>query len=284
MKIRPGQTVLLTGATGGLGPHMAATLAERGVNLCLVAYPGAELDTVRADVIKQTGIKAISLALDLSRPDHCRETYETAKAKFGKVDVLVNNAGVEYCAHYHELSEAKIKEVLAVNLEAPMMLARMALPDMLADGGGHIVSISSLAGKSVPAFQECYAATKAALVGFTMSLRATYRRHGVSASVITPGFVEAGIYARLKSKAGRSAPFLLGAVSPERVARALIRAVEADVAEIIINRFPVRPLLALTALSPAAGAWVAARIGVNDFFGRAAQAQRKAEALPSGRG
>jgi short-subunit dehydrogenase len=188
----------------------------------------------------------------------------------------VNNAGVEYSSYYHELSEAKIKEVLSVNLEAPMMLSWLALPALLKQGSGHIVNISSLAGKSGPAFQECYSATKAALQGFTMSLRASYRGEGVSASVICPGFVEAGIYSRLKERAGRPAPAVLGAVRPERVARALLRAIDRDLPEVLVNRYPMRPLLALSALSPALGEWLSAKFGVNDFFRRVVDAEKGA--------
>jgi short-subunit dehydrogenase len=151
---------------------------------------------------------------------------------------------------------------------------------MLNRGRGHIVNMSSLA-RSGPAFQESYAATKAGLRAFTMSLRATYAGTGVSASVICPGFVEAGIYARLKERAGCDAPFLLGSVPPERVARAVIRAIEADRAEIIVSRYPVRPLLALMELSPAFGAWLADKLGSNDFFRQAVEEKgRRGRALP----
>jgi short-subunit dehydrogenase len=281
MRLRAGQTVLLTGATGGLGPYMAAAFAARGLNLVLVAYPGGELEEVRLACLAK-GVKAISLVLDLARDRDRQEVIQATQAEFGGLDVLVNNAGVEYSSYYHELSAAKIKEVLSVNLEAPMMLSWLALPGLLKQGHGHIVNISSLAGKSGPAFQECYAATKAALQGFTMSLRATYRGAGVSASVICPGFVEAGIYTRLKTKAGRAAPALLGAVRPERVARALLRAIESDVPEIIVNRFPVRPLLALSALSPSLGHWLSAKFGVNDFFQKVVDAEKGAPASPRG--
>ena len=134
---------------------------------------------------------------------------------------------------------------------------------------------ASLAGKSGPAFQEPYAATKAALVGFTVSLRATYRGSGVSASVIVPSFVEAGIYARLKAKSGCSAPALLTGCTAELVAEAVLRAIRDDVPEIIINRYPIRPVLALSALSPRLGDWIVTRLGVHDFFRRVLEAEKR---------
>jgi short-subunit dehydrogenase len=153
-------------------------------------------------------------------------------------------------------------------------LSRLVLPGMIERRQGHIINISSLAGRAGPAFQEPYAATKAALVGFTSSLRSTYRGTGVSASVVTPCFVEAGIYTHLKEKTHCSAPALLGTSPPQDVAKAVIRCIESDVPEIIVNRIPVRPLLALTALSPRIGEWVINKIGTNEFFRRAVDAQK----------
>jgi hypothetical protein len=97
----------------------------------------------------------------------------------------------------------------------------------------------------------------------------------VSASVIVPAFVEAGIYARLKAKSGCAAPALLTGCSPEQVAEAVLRSIENDVPEIIVNRYPIRPVLALSALSPRLGDWINARMGVNDFFRQAAEVEKR---------
>jgi short-subunit dehydrogenase len=138
----------------------------------------------------------------------------------------------------------------------------------------NIVNMSSLAGKAGPAYQEPYAATKAGLIEFTMSLRETYFRSGVSASVICPGFVEAGIYARLKEKSGCSAPALLGTSRPETVGKAIERAIQKDIPQIIINPYPVRPIFALTQISPRLGSWLARSLGANEFFKRVYETQK----------
>jgi short-subunit dehydrogenase len=274
MKIQAERTVLLTGASGGLGTHITHAFAERRTRLVLVAHPGVELENLCREV-EARGCRTISFSFDLRDPALRRQLLSEVTDKFGPVDILVNNAGIEFTAAYHDLSEDNIRDVVNVNLEAPMILTRLFLPGMLERKNGHIVNISSLAGKSGPAFQEPYAATKAALLAFTSSLRATYRRSGVSASVIIPGFVEAGIYAKLKAKSGMSAPPWLGTSPPERVAAAVIRAVERDMPEVIINPIPVRPLLAFTALLPRAGEWLSGLTGANDFFRRVVEAQKR---------
>ncbi len=265
MKILSGQTVMITGASGGLGIHITQAFAERGVKLGLVAFPGADLEGLGERARKLSG-QVLVISSDLREPSQRREVVDRVRKELGPVDILVNNAGVEFTAPYHELSEENILDVISVNLTAAMVLSRLVLPDMLKRGSGHIVNISSLAGKASPALQEPYAATKAGLVGFTFSLRATYRGQGVSASAIVPGFVEAGIYAKLRERSGCSAPILLGTSPPQKVARAVLGAIEGDRGEVIVNPLPVRPLLALTALCPSLGEWAIAKTGGHDFF------------------
>jgi short-subunit dehydrogenase len=278
MRIQPTDTVLVTGASGGLGIHIVRAFAHRGVRLALVAYPGNELPGLRAESEK-LGCESIALVSDLRDRNERRKLLDAVIERFGRIDILVNNAGIEFTSFYHELDEQKILDVLNVNLEAPMLLTRMVLPQMLQQRRGHVVNMSSLAGKSGPAFQESYSASKAGLIAFTSSLRTTYQNTGFSASVIVPGFVEAGIYARLKADAGHPAPKLLGSLPPESVARAVLRAIEGDRQEIIVNQWPVRPLLALLALSPRFGQWVTNKLGTTDFFHEVVEAHRKNRAV-----
>jgi short-subunit dehydrogenase len=277
MKILAGQTVLLTGASGGLGNYIAHALANRGVKLGLVAFPGAGLDTLRQEVVDR-GCHAIGLASDLRESAQRQYVLEQVRKELGEVDILINNAGVEATSAYHDLEEKAISQMIAINLEAPMILTRMVLPAMLQRRSGHIVNISSLAGRAGPAFQEPYAATKAGLIAFTSSFRATYRGTGVSASVITPGFVEAGIYTELKAKTGCSAPAILGTSPPEMIPRAVIRAIEGNLPEVIINPIPIRPLLILNLLWPSIGEWLTDKTGANKFFGKVAAAQKRPKA------
>ncbi len=275
-----GRTAILTGASGGLGVYIANALADQGMNLSLVAFPGAGLEDLRNQV-QAKGVRAIALPLDLREDEAIAATVSETRKAFGDIDVLVNNAGVEFTCAFHELPRERLADVLNVNLRAPLFLTHLVLPEMVRRGTGHIVNISSLAGKSFPGFQEPYAATKAGLVGFTFSLRGTYQSSGVSASVICPGFVEAGIYARLKQKTGVAAPALLGTSPPAPVAKAVVRAIQKDIPEIIVNALPVRPLIAITSLFPSIGEWLLTQIGAHKFFGRIAEAQKRLQAAES---
>jgi short-subunit dehydrogenase len=274
MKIQNGQTVLLTGASGGLGVFMARAFVGLGPSLALVAYPGTGLGMLRQEV-EQLGVQARSWELDLRDRMQRHHLLHEVRKEFGKVDILINNAGIECTSAYHDLTEESIYAMNSVNLEAPMILSRLVLPEMLERKQGHIVNVSSLAGKSGPAFQEPYAAAKAALVAFTFSLRATYRKSGVSASVIVPGFVEAGMYTKLKVKAGCSAPALLRTSSPEIVGRTVLRAIQRDLGEVFVNPTPIRPLLAFATLFPRIGEWVSNRLGTDEFFRRVVEAEKR---------
>jgi short-subunit dehydrogenase len=277
MKISAGQTILLTGASGGLGNYLAKAFAEKGANLMLVAYPGIGLDDLQKTVTK-LGVRAVALAADLRDPAQRQLAVDRTIKEFGGIDILVNNAGVEMTSPYDELPRQTLLDILNVNLETPMVMTHIVLPDMLKKKSGFIVNMSSLAGKCGPAFQEPYAASKAGLIAFTCSFRATHYNSGVSATVICPGFVEAGIYTRLKENTGCVAPPMLGTVPPEAVVRGVLRAIEGNLPEVIICKNPFRPLLAFIALFPSAGEWALRKTGAHEFFKKvvAAQAKKKA--------
>jgi short-subunit dehydrogenase len=265
MKNLRGKTAILTGANGGLGRFIAESLAREGVNLFLVGAEATGMAEV-AQFVTLHGVQVETLVADLRQVSEQIRVLEEADRKFGAVEILINNAGVEYSVPFEKLTEAQLEQVLDVNLHVPMHLSRRLLPGLLRRGSGHIVNLSSLAGRSGPACQEPYAASKAGLTAFTFSLRATCRGTGVSASVVTPGFVDAGIYARLKDRTGCAAPFFLGAVPPQRVAAAVVRAIRRDRPEIIVSKFPVRPVLMLMDLAPSLGLAVISWLGAHRYF------------------
>src|SRR6266536_800901 len=139
---------------------------------------------------------------------------------------------------------------------------RAALPAMLAAGEGHVVNVSSLAGRGALPYGVAYAAAKWGLVGVTQSLRAEYADAPVGFSVVVPGYVTGeGIFARYQAR-GVRAPAVVGTTTPQAVARAVVRAVRRDLPEVYATPYPVRPLLALAVLAPRMAERLAARMGM----------------------
>jgi short-subunit dehydrogenase len=258
------RTAIITGASGGIGPFISRALADEHMNLVLAGLSARALEELANSISKVT--KVIVVRTDVAHREDLERVQRVAKSQYGVVDLLVNNAGIEMFSKYHTLGLNEIELNINVNLTSAMILTRMLLPEMLSRGSGHIINMSSLSAKAGPPCAEPYTATKAALIAFTESLRAEYRGSGVSASVICPGFVTAGIYQRIVDETGLTAPLLLGTSSPESVAQAILRAVKKDIPEIVINPGPVRLLSAIGEISPPLGEWIMRRIGVVDWF------------------
>jgi short-subunit dehydrogenase len=259
-----GRTAIITGASGGLGSHIAEALADQKMNLVLAGLAGTPLDQLAKKLSGTTS--AITVLTDVTDRNSLEHLVRTTMEAFDGLDLLVNNAGVEMISRYHMLALDDIEHNINVNLTGAMLLTRLVLPGMLSRKCGHIINISSLSAKAGPPFAEPYAATKAGLIAFTESLRAEYQHTGVSASVICPGFVTAGIYQRIVDETGLCAPRLLGTSSAHLVAQAVVKAVKEDIPEIIINPGPTRLLTTLAELSPSLAERIMKRIGAVDWF------------------
>jgi short-subunit dehydrogenase len=278
MQIIAGETAVITGASRGLGVYMARRLAAKGVNLVLAARSTDSLEEVSAD-IRTRGVEVIAVPTDVSVRAELEYLVYRATEEFGSIDLLVKNAGIECTSRYELLTLDEIEQALEVNLTAPMILTRLVLPAMLARDQGHIVNIASIAGVLVPAYAEAYAATKSGLISFTRSLRlsAKDRRSSVSASVVCPGFMEgAGMYERNKHKYGIKAPRLLGgSLRGEKAADAVVRAVEQDLPEVMVQRGTPRFSMAVSAMFPRLSEKIATAFGLCRGFKKIAE--RRAE-------
>jgi len=260
-----GRTALVTGASHGLGSYIAHALAAQRMNLVLAARSVAQLDTLAAE-LRSSGVEALPVPVDLADRNELPRLVTAAHNRFGAVDVLVNNAGVFRPKALHHEDADDLEHHVRVNLLAPLILTSLVLPGMLERKRGHIVNLGSLAGRSPPGYAEPYAATKAGLVAFAASLRASYRGKGVSASAVTPGFVtETGMYRVLQDTTHLAAPGWLGSSTPRDVARAVVRAIKRDLPEVIVNPGPMKLMLAFRELFPRLAEWV--RV---DVFERAA--------------
>jgi len=267
MKNTKNKTAILTGASRGLGPYIANALAKQSINLALVARSKSGLMQT-ANQLKKYKIKVECFPADLTDSKSRENLLHQVKNQMGNVDILVNNAGVERVFSYVDLSTEEIEQMIQTNLVAPMILTRLILPDMISQKSGHIVNMSSLGGKKGSPYSGTYVATKAALIQWTFSLRAELENTGVSSSVICPGFVsQAGMFAEYN----RKAPKIVGETTPEKVADAVIRAIQKDIAEIVVNSKPIWPMIIMEAIHPELSGWFLKTFGIYDFYKEQAQ-------------
>jgi short-subunit dehydrogenase len=260
----------LTGASGGLGKHIARSLAAEGVRLVLSGRNEEALARLRDELVGR-GTEADIITADLMDATAVDGLVERTEAQAGPIDVLVNNAGLEITAAFTSSTREELDSILTVNLLGPMRLIHCVLPGMLARGQGHVVNISSLAAKVGPPYEAPFVAAKAGLIGLTQSLRSELADSPVGCSVICPGFVaQDGMYARMAEQ-GIKAPMAFGTSRPERVGRAVVRAIVKDLPEVIINPRPVRPLLELAIVAPGQAERVLRASGASDVFRRQAE-------------
>jgi len=278
MRNLAGRTAVLTGASEGIGLYISREFAKEQMNLVLAALPTSNLEGIVAEV-RGNGVSAIAVPTDVSNQSSLKALISRTNHEYGAIDVLVNNASVHMAFPYHKVPAEKIEHLIRTNLTGSMLLTQMALPGMLERHQGHIVNVSSLAGKTAPPFCEAYAASKAGLIAFTKSLRITYHGSGVSASVICPGFVEAGMYQRMREETGLDPPWFLGTSCAETVSRAIVHAIKKDIPEVIVNPRPARLLTALAELFPSLSERVIQFSGIADWYERYAEArERRAKA------
>ena len=254
------KTVLVTGATGGLGQAVARALAARKAQLLLTGRRADVLEPLAAEV----GGRAI--VCDLSD----RAALDTLVEAAGDVDALVANAGIPASGLVAEYEVEQIDRALDVNLRAPILLTRALLPAMVARGHGHLVFMSSLSGKVAVHRSAVYSATKFALRGFALGMREDLRTTGVGVSTIFPGpIAEAGMFADTSVELPRFA----GSRGPEDVAAAVIEAMERNRAEVDVAPLPMRVGSSLGSVAPTVLAAVNRRLGAEGIASQVAESR-----------
>lgn len=241
-----GKKVLLTGATGGLGGVIARTMHARGVELILVGR--------KTEVLKLLAheLSARTIVADLADP----ADVDRLIAEATEIDVLIANAALPASGQLLEYTPEQIDRQLTVNLRAPIILARAFGQQLVARGGGHIVLIGSLAGKSSSAELSLYNATKFGLRGFAGGFRQDMHGSGVGVSIVQPGFVsDAGMFA----DSGAQLPRGIRTVSPDAVAEAVARAIEHDRGEVDVAPIEMKVAALLGGVFPELAARVQRR-------------------------
>jgi short-subunit dehydrogenase len=256
-----GRTALLTGATGGIGHAIARALHARGATLVLTGR--------RADVLQPLAqeVSGRALAADLS----LREDVDRLIAEAGDADIVIHNAALPASGPLVEFSAEQIDRALEVNLRAPVILSRHFAEEMTSRGTGHLVFISSLAGKSGQGGASLYSATKFGLRGFAQGLRGDLAPAGVGVSCVFPGFIrDAGMF----HDSGTQLPKGVGTSTPEEVAAGVVSAIEKNRFEVDVAPVGMRVMTTLAGLAPATSAKLAARMGGDKISKDLAEGQR----------
>jgi short-subunit dehydrogenase len=209
-------SVVVTGASSGIGEATAITFARRGARVLLVARRKDRLEALAAR-IEQAGGRAIAWTCDVTDLAAVEKLPGLVKEVTGRpVDVLVNNAGIAGGGPFLELTHARIDEVVRVNLLGVMHVTRVFLPGMVERGRGHVINVASLAGRFAVPGAAVYTATKHGVVAFSESLDVTTRRRGVLVTAVNPAYVPT------EGFPATNRPSML-TLTPERVADAIVK-------------------------------------------------------------
>lgn len=256
-----GSNVLLTGATGGIGQAIARALAARGGKLILT---GRRLDVL--EPLAQQ-LDARTAAVDLAEPAELDRLVRES----GEVDILVANAALPASGALDSFTVEEIDRALDVNLRAPIVLAHALVPQMVERGRGHLLFMSSLAGKAATPGTAMYNASKYGLRGFASALRADLRTTGVGVSAVFPGFIrDAGMFA----DAGVKLPAGVGTRTPEDVADATVKAIERNRGEVDVAPLPLRASTIFASVAPELAGNVARKLGAEDISRKLEAGQR----------
>lgn len=252
---------ILTGASHGIGPFIARAMAAEGINLVLAARSTEELELLAGSL--GSSVRVVVATTDVNDASDRLNLVRRARSELGRVDILINNAGLEEIVPFDRQNPEMIPRIIETNVISPMLLAREVLPPMLDRKRGWIVNISSVAGRAGMPFGAVYSGSKGALAEWSISLHAELSGSGVYVSVVCPGFVSTtGMHARK----GKAAPGTLGEVTPVSVADAVIRALHTGHPEIVVSARPIRLLMALRALAPRLALGLAKRMGMIDYL------------------
>jgi len=185
------QVAVVTGSTSGIGHAMAEALAERGVRVVLngLGDPAA-IEKTRADLEAATGSAVRYHGADMTKPDQIADMVAFAKAEFGRLDILINNAGVQHVEAIENFPEAKWDWIIAINLTATFHATKAAIPLMKAQGRGRIINVASAHGLVASPFKSAYVAAKHGVVGFTKTAGLELAQTGITCNAICPGYVK----------------------------------------------------------------------------------------------
>ncbi len=197
------KVVVITGASSGIGKALAEEMAKRGANIVLAARQYVTLCEITANLQSKYAIRALAVQADVSKEEDCKAMVNQALLTFGKIDILINNAGLSMRALFNDLDIAVLKNLMDVNFWGTVYCTKYALPEILKTSGS-IVGVSSIAGYRGLPGRTGYSSSKFAMNGFLESLRTELLKTGVHVMVACPGFTTSNIRVAALAKDGSS--------------------------------------------------------------------------------
>ena len=182
------KTVIVTGGSEGVGAATARLFADAGANLVLAARNKKNLETVAEELRDRTKVEIF--VMDVTDADACVDVFKKSQFEFGRVDILVNNAGYHARGMVEDVEAAELARVVDVNLRAPIMLSRIALPYLRESGEGAIINVGSLAGRTPVPGAATYSSTKAGLRAFSLALAEELRGSNIKIGLVSPGPID----------------------------------------------------------------------------------------------
>jgi 3-hydroxybutyrate dehydrogenase len=184
------KAAVVTGSTSGIGLGIARALARDGTDVMLNGFGDAgEIETTRAEVERQCGVRALYSPADMTKPGEIAEMIRTAEQAFGGVDILVNNAGIQHVAPVEEFPIEKWDQIIAINLSAAFHAIRAAVPGMKARKWGRIINTASAHSLVASPFKSAYVTAKHGLAGLTKTVALEVATSGITVNCFSPGYV-----------------------------------------------------------------------------------------------
>ena len=253
MKVLRGKKAFVTGAASGIGRSIALALAGEGVDLYLVDIDDRKIEQVASEA-RRHGIEVRTAHCDLAQPEQISALVKTVLATWGGLNILINNAGVAYRGHTHEMTGDRWNWVLAVNLMAPIQLIREFLPSLRLNEA-HVLNVCSIFGLVGTRKVAAYQTSKFGLVGLSTALRAEYGSSEFGVTALCPGFVHTPMVDEFESGEAQKLPPEWMFTDAETIAAAAVRAIRRNKGIVVVT--PVtRAIWLLARLSPAFVDWL----------------------------
>jgi all-trans-retinol dehydrogenase (NAD+) len=256
-----GQAVIVTGGARGLGRLIALDFAKEGADVAIADLREGDLKNT-AKEIEALGVECHAMIVDLSLRENCYKMIDEVEERFGKIDVLVNNAGVVWNRDVVDMEDEWIQKTIDVNLMAPVWATKKALKKMIERKSGTIVTISSIAGKVASPAMNIYSSSKFGLIGFFDALRHELRKAGtgVRVVVVCPGYMDTKMFV------GAKIPLFVTNADPQITSTALMKALDTGKEEVFSPRVGYLAAIAAAIFTPRLNEKVLEFTGAHESF------------------